>query len=125
IPKETARRLILIERDPQRLRVVNYTHTSSTRIEWHFDPARRRIDVKADRGAHAEFSISFIDDSDRCLAVTEVRRDRFEGEEESLVELGRRQHLRRRLDKDVVLTQMRSDPLGIRGRERFAKLFLR
>src|ERR1051326_348367 len=93
---------------------MNHTHTSSARIERHLDPGRRWIYVKTDGGTNPQLSISLIDDADRCLAMTEVGDDCFQSEQESLVKLGCGQHLRRSLDENIVLTQVRGNPFRIR-----------
>jgi hypothetical protein len=60
---------------------VNHADTGSAGIERHVDAGGEQVDVKTDRGAHAQLRVSFINDRDRGLAVTEVVGDRFESEE--------------------------------------------
>jgi hypothetical protein len=93
------------------LTIVDHAYTRGTGVEWHLDS---RITVETDGGTDPHFGVSFIDDGDRCLTVAEVVGDGFEGKEESLLQLGSSQHLRRRLDEDVVLPQTRASPVRIR-----------
>jgi hypothetical protein len=92
---------------------VDYAHTRSTRIKWHLNPGRRGITVKTNGSAHTQLGVSLIDDRNCCLPVTEVCRNRFQSEKETLMKLGRRQHLRRRLDKDVILAGAPGGPLRL------------
>ena len=90
---------------------MDYTNTRSARVERHLDT---RVTVETDCGTHPQFGVAFIDYGDCGLTITEVVDDGFEGEEQTFLQLGSRQHLRRRLDKDVVLPQARACPIRIR-----------
>src|SRR5262245_51682805 len=93
---------------------MNHAHTRSTRVEWHFNFGSRGIAFKTNSSTNAQLGFTFVDDRNRCLPVAEVGRYRFQSEEESLVKLGRSQHLRSRLDKDVILARARAGALRLR-----------
>src|SRR5215204_7712224 len=92
---------------------MDYAHTRRTRIQWHFNLARHRIFFKPDGSMNPQLRFSLVDDRNRRLPVTEIGRYRFESEEKSFLKLRRGQHLRCRLDKDVILARARVGPLRL------------
>src|SRR6266566_5506645 len=96
------------------MRVVDYTHAGGTRIQRHFDSSCCRIAFESHSSAHAQSCISFAYDCNRRLWIAEDVSYSFEGEQQTLLQLGCNEHLRRGLDEDIVLTQIRAKPLRIR-----------
>src|SRR5260370_30913602 len=94
--------------------VVDYPHAGSTRIQRHFQSSCRWITFESHSSAHAQSGISFAYDCDRRLWIAEDVGYGFQCEQQTLLQLGCNKHLRRRLDEDIVLTQIRAKPLRIR-----------
>src|SRR5260370_11135305 len=94
--------------------IMNYTPAGSTRIQGHFHSSYRRLTFKTQSSPYAQRGISLAYERNRRLWIAKDVGYSFKGEQQTLLQLGCNQHLRRSLNKDVILTKIRAKPFGIR-----------
>src|SRR5258705_10741970 len=96
------------------MRVMDYTHAVSTRIQRHFHSSCRWFTFESHSSAYAQSCISFAYNCNCRLWVAEDVSYGFECKQQAVLQLGCNKHLRRSLDEDIVLTQIRVKAIRIR-----------